>query len=295
MIPLCKNNYIRYSGSGDTFKVEVDPLPREFDNYFVESCRAAEEIYSLKQGKLHLLYSGGIDSEHALSIFLHMGFDVTPVIIQLTPKYNYHDTKYAFEYCESKKLNPIIIDIDFDDFVNSGKMLSIAKEIRSCVYHRSATAYAAGLLGGTVLLGDGEPHIKLDTNDGRWYYNIFEHDYAVANYFSQKGIYGTTHLGSWTPEMTISFLSDERIQDLARNKFMGRLGSQSSKHYVYNRHSNFNLVVREKLTGYELIEKSEIFKHETFKELEEFGTTCSGSYFKDYFEMMRENGSLICF
>ena len=94
--------------------------------------------------------------------------------------------------------------------------------------------------------------------------------------------------------MTISFLSDERIQNLARNKFPGRLGSESSKHYVYNRHSNFNLVVRQKYTGYEIIEKSEIFKHESFKELEQFGKTCNGSYARDYFEMMKKNGSPIC-
>jgi hypothetical protein len=133
-----------------------------------------------------------------------------------------------------------------------------------------------------------------NTKDKKWYYYTFEHDYAITNYFILKGIYGTTHFGCWTPEMTISFLSDERIQNLARNKFPGRLGSESSKHYVYNRHSNFNLVVRQKYTGYEMIEKSEIFKHESFKELEQFGKTCNGSYARDYFEMMKKNGSPIC-
>ena len=90
MIPLSKNNYIRQSGSGTTFNIEIDPLPTSFDSYFVESCRAAEEIYNLKQGKLHLMYSGGIDSEFMLSVFLHMKMDFVPVIVQLNPNYNTH-------------------------------------------------------------------------------------------------------------------------------------------------------------------------------------------------------------
>jgi hypothetical protein len=293
MITLTKNNYIRQYGTGNTFNIDIDPLPTKFDNHFMESCKAAEEIYSNKQGKFHILYSGGIDSEHILSVFLHLGLDVIPVIIQLNDGYNKHDMKYAFQFCESKKLKPKIIDIDFNHFVKSGKMLSIAKNIKSEVYHMSATAYAANSLDGTVLLGDGEPYIKLNSNDNRWYLTIYEYDYAIANYFTQKGIYGTTHFGRWTPEMAVSFLVDERIQNLARNKFMGRLGSNSSKHYVYNRHSNFNLVVREKYTGYEIIEKSEIFKHESFEELNQFGKTCNGIYAKDYFELMQENGLLI--
>jgi hypothetical protein len=294
MITLTKNNYLRQSGTGNTFNIAIDPLPTKFDNHFIESCRAAEEIYSNKQGKLHILYSGGLDSEHTLAVFLHLGLDVTPVIIQLNTGYNKHDIDYAFQYCESKKLKPVVIDIDFDNFVRSGQMLSIAKDIKSEVYHRSATAYAAGLLDGTVLLGDGEPHIKLNIEDKKWYYNIFQHDLAVANYFSLNGIYGTTHFGCWTAEMTVSFLLDERIQNLAKNKFIGRLGSQSSKHYVYNRHSNFNLIVRKKLTGYEIIENSKIFNDDSFKELKEFGKTCNGTYYKNYFDMMKENGLPIC-
>ena len=294
MITLTKNNYLRQFGTGNTFNIEIDTLPIKFDNHFIESCRAAEEIYSNKQGKFHILYSGGLDSEHTLAVFLHLGLDVTPVIIELNTGYNKHDIKYAFEFCESKKLKPVVIDIDFDNFVRSGQMLSIAKETKSSVYHRPATSYAASLLDGTVLLGDNEPYINLNVETNKWNYQIREDEYSVTNYFNQKGIYGTTHFGCWTPEMTISFLSDKIIQSLARNKFIGRLGSNSSKHYVYNRNSNFNLVVREKYTGYEIIEKSEIFKHESFKELEQFGETCNGVYVKDYFDMMKENGSTIC-
>lgn len=283
---ITKNNYQRQIGTGDTFKIEFDPLPATTDNHFVSSLRAVEELYSIKQGKVHLLYSGGIDSEYALSLFLYLKMDVIPVIVQLTPGYNTHDTDYAFKFCKSKKLNPIVIDIDFDNFVKSGKMLDLAKEIKSSVYHRPAIAHAVEQLDGTVFLGDNEPHIVL--HNGRWYFEIHENEYAVTNHFLKKGIYGTTHFGCWTPQMTVSFLSDNRMQDLANNKVPGKLGSESSKHFVYNRNSNFNLEVRQKLTGYEIIERRDIFKHDSFRELTEFGKTCSGVYSIDYFEFMKQ-------
>ena len=99
-----KNNYIRANGTGPSWQLEIDPLPSKFNNFYVESCRAAEEIYDLRQGKVHIMYSGGIDSEHCLSVFLSLGMDVTPVIIRLNPGHNDHDTAYAFKFCQSKLL-----------------------------------------------------------------------------------------------------------------------------------------------------------------------------------------------
>jgi hypothetical protein len=283
MILLSKNNYLRQT---TPWSLEYDPLPTKFDNYFVESCRAAEEIYSQKKGKLHLLYSGGVDSEYALSVFLHMGMDITPVIIRLNPNYNTYDIDYAFNFCVSKGLNPVVLDINFDRFVKSGKFLEVSKICRSELYHRAATAYAAGQLDGTVLLGDGEPYIR--NIDGVWNVEIYQHDYAVWNYFVAKGIYGTIHFNRYTPEMMMSFFSDKRINDLANNKVPGKLGSNSSKFIIYNRHSNFNLEERPKYHGYETIEKSEIFNHPDFQELAVLGKEWNGVYSKNYFEFMKE-------
>jgi len=59
---LSKNNYILPSGMSRTFSVLFNELSKQYDNYFVESCRAAKEVYDLKQGKVYMLYSGGVDS-----------------------------------------------------------------------------------------------------------------------------------------------------------------------------------------------------------------------------------------
>ena len=284
---LSKNNYILPLGMGSTFSVLFNELSKQYDNYFVESCKAAKEVYDLKQGKVYMLYSGGVDSEYALSIFLSLGMDITPVIINLNPNYNDFDIKYATDFCNRKNVTPLIVNLDFDQFVKSGKFLEVSKICRSEIYHRAATAYVAGQLDGTVLLGDGEPYIKKDSNDN-WNIEIYEHDYAVWNYYVAKGIYGTTHFNRYTSEMLLSFFADERMVELANNTVPGKLSSNSSKFIMYNRHCNFNLEERPKYHGYEKIETSEIFKHDAFRELEIVGKEWNGVYSTNYFEFIKQ-------
>lgn len=288
MITLTKNNYIQAYGCGNNFNVLINSIPNKFDNYYKESVFAAEEIYSMKQGNLNILYSGGVDSEYALSIFLKSGIPIHPVIIKLNPNYNAHDTDYAIKFCEDKNIKFTVIDIDFDNFVTSGLMLNIAKEINCSIYHRSATAYAAQQLDGTVLLGDGEPYIKLK-DDGVWNIEIYQHDYAVANYFKKHGIYGTPHFNRYSPEMMAAFLSDHRMIDLANNRVPGKLSSNSSKFIIYNRNGNLNIEERPKYHGYEKIETSKIFQDPSFNEIAVLSKSCDGIYSTNYFDFMKEN------
>ena len=281
---LSKNNYIQPSGSGSTFTVSIDTLPAKFNNYFIESCKAAEEVYSQKQGNLYIMYSGGLDSEHALSIFLAMGMKVTPVIVRMNPNYNPHDFKYASEFCDSKNITPIIIDIDLNEFITSGKVLDIAKSIKSNVYHYTTTAHAIGKLDGTVICGDCEPHVRNNEN-GTWSVDLYEYDYALVNYFKDNNIHGTPHFNCYTPEMMISYLTSTRIRELVEHKHPGKLGSHSSKGYVYNEHSGFNLKIRPKYHGFELVETSELFKHEIFKEFNNLPWT--GVYQEEYYSFLK--------
>jgi hypothetical protein len=286
MIPIVKNNYLKVNGSGSTWTCHFDPFPKQFGNLFEESCLAIEEVYSLRQGKVYLLYGGGIDGEYNLAVFRHLGMEVIPVIIQLNPGYNKHDTDYAFNYCKQYNIDPIVVDIDFDQFVKSGLMLDYAKKYRSEIYHYTPIMHAISKLDGTVIMGDNQPYICKNVETGKWNYQLYEYDYSMVNYYEENRIHGTPHLGGWTSGINAAWLTDPVMAGLANNLYPGKLGLMSSKHKVYNAYSNFNLEVRTKYHGWELIEQSEIFKHESFKELEEFGKTCNGYFSEDYFEFV---------
>jgi hypothetical protein len=286
MLPLSKDNYIQYGGTGDSFDVKLSTLPRA-ENYYKESVLAAEEINSIKEGPLYIMYSGGLDSEFVLSVFLELGIAVTPVIIRLG-EYNNHDIQYAIDFCQSKSITPKIINFDFDEFVKSEKILDIALESRSMLYHRPATAYVASQLDGTVILGDGEPYIRLNQNINTWNLEIDEHDFAVCNYLVAKGIPCVPHFNRYRPGMLSSYMLDARMKELADQKHPGKLGSNSSKVYMYNRHSPFTLVPRQKYTGYELIEQREIFKHPVIAQLKEQCKHYNGLVSFDYHTFIKD-------
>lgn len=288
MIPLIKNNYIRASGSNTTWTLNIDPLPTKFDNYFLESCKAAEEIYDLKNGPLHVMYSGGADSEYALSVFLHLGMNVTPVIVRLSHDYNAHDIKYAFKFCKAKNLTPRIIDIDFHNFVESGRLDEINKFAKSSIIGRTPACYAIGLIDGSVVCGEGDPHIAKDIETGEWYFDAYQHDYAMENYMVAKGIDGTIFFNSYTPEMLAAYLTDPRMQDLAANRVPGKLGSYSSKYFMYNRHSNFNLEERPNYTGFEKVLESEIAKHPNLSKYLPLYLEYHGSFKVKYYDIVKE-------
>lgn len=262
---LVDNNYLRGSGNGPTWTVEIDPPRRPVKSYYEEAVIAAEMIWAQKQGKLNLLYSGGLDSEYVLSVFLKLGMDIQPVIMNLKSStghiYNSHESRYAFSYCQQKGLSPTVIDLDFDQFIENGKFLSIAESVQCAAYQLPASMWLASQIDGTVITGNDPPHMKLNHVDNLWYLDEEEIIHSQFNYFRKYSVYGTPFFLSYTPEMMLSFLLDPTMVALANHQYPGKTGTNSTKVHVFNNGTNFNLVQRVKQTGYEQIEKSPIFDH----------------------------------
>jgi hypothetical protein len=284
-----KDNYLRVSGTGDSFRFEVDP-PKDRSVEFHDACiSVANEVYSQKQGKLYLMYSGGVDSEYILELFLSLGMDITPVIVRLKPNYNEHDIKYAIDFCESRKLKPIIYDIDFDDFVKSGKIIEIGEASRCGAYELPSTFHAVSQLDGTIVMGShGPPHItKFKIPGGVWVVNEMEKLHSALRYFEHNKIHGYPFFLAHTAEQYYSFLMHPTNKDLAENKYLGWQNNNFIKWKMFNELSGFNMPERPKFTGYENIEKSDIFKHENLQWFQTVGTKWHGFYGVNFFDMIK--------
>jgi hypothetical protein len=289
---LIKDNYLRSSGSGNSWHVEIDNPYRSVKSYFKESIATAEYVYENKTGHMHLLYSGGVDSQYIFCLFLKLGFNFTPVIIRLNGRdgivYNIHDIKFAFDYCTERNVKPVVFDIDFDKFVDSGRIIDIAELAECSVYSLPATMYAFGEIDGFVVSGN-EPSLKYISENGTWALDETEYIHSILKYFRKKKLNGCPFMLSYSSEMLFSFLLDPTIAALANNQFPGKLGSNSSKSHVYNNGSGFNLPVydfvsmdRIKYTGYETIKGSPIANHPNMREFENFRKKWHGKHLIDY-------------
>jgi hypothetical protein len=293
---LTKNNYLYGSGHGDNWVVNIDPPSKKVKTYFEETIDAVEYVYANKTGKFQVLYSGGLDSQYVCEVLLYLKIDFEPVIINLKKSngdlLNYHDTKYAYQFCDLKKIKPIVYDLDFEKFVGDGLHLEIAESVTCCAAALPATMYVASQLDGFSLLGNDPPYLRFQ--NGEWYLEELEYIHSLLRFYKKYKVNGCPFLLSYTPEMMLAFLLDPRIQDLANGKYPGKLGTNSSKSYVFNNGSNFNMPVydftvneRIKLTGYEEIYKSDIMNHPNMKIFKEFKNKWDGAYLENYHHAVR--------
>ena len=107
-----QDGYLSWTGNGPTWRVHINSVNRPIKSFYEETVLVAEHIWAKKQGKIHLCYSGGLDSEYVLAVFRTLGMPITPVIMRT--QYNHHETQYAFKYCDENSIKPVVIDLDYD-------------------------------------------------------------------------------------------------------------------------------------------------------------------------------------
>jgi hypothetical protein len=282
---LIDNNYIKTRGNGPTWHVEFDPTRRPVKSFYEETVIAAEMVWSTKTGKIQLCYSGGVDSEFVLNVFLSLGMTIEPIVMRT--QYNHPETDYAFKFCNEKNLKPKIIDLDFDKFVESGKLLSIATNMQCAAWQIPSNMWLASQLDDTVITGDSNPHLRLFP-DNNWYLEEREIFHSQINHWTNNNIKGTPFFLSYTPEMFLSFLIDPTMRTLTSQGYPGRLGSHSSKVHIYNRQNKFILEPRQKLHGHELVKQSKISSHPDFEILKKFKNKWGGISYFQYNKLTKE-------
>jgi hypothetical protein len=295
---LTKNNYLFGSGHGDTWHVNIDPPSKKVKTYFEETLDAIEYVYANKTGKFQVLYSGGLDSQYVCEALLHLKMDFDPVVIELTDNsgnvLNQHDIVYAYEFCKSKNISPITYKLNFHEFVDSGKNVEIAESVTCCSYALPATMHVASQLDGFTLLGNDPPYMRYEKDTNIWVLEELEYIHSLLRYYTKYNVNGCPFLLSYTPEMMLSFLLDPRIVKLGTGQLPGRTGSNSSKSYVFNNGSNFNMPVydfvtqnRIKFTGYENICRSEFMNHPNLQIFKEFKKKWNGEYLEPYADAVK--------
>ena len=189
-----RDNYMRYSGSGSSWTVEIDPPKRKVSSYFEETIDAVEHLYANRTGKFTLLLSGGVDSHYLGDVLQYLKMDFDTVIINFNDSqgknYNEHDTKWAHKFCESRNIQPTILDINFDKLVESGKGVEVAESVRC---YAPAVAYRLAILDqidGFILMANDPPYLRYEKDKDFFGLLVDELDRALIRYaekFNLKG------------------------------------------------------------------------------------------------------------
>ena len=152
-----------------------------------------------------------------------LDLDIPVEVVIMNTQYNYHETKYAFKFCEARNINPTVVDLNYDWFVESGTLIEIAESMKCAAWQIPSNMWLAQQLTGTVITGNDPPHMKLNKHDNLWYLDEEEIIHSQLNIWRNRDILGTPFLLSYTPESMLSFLIDPTMEKLANHGFPGKL------------------------------------------------------------------------
>jgi hypothetical protein len=92
----------------EKFEIEFHLSESVKDLSFDDAADYTAKLISQKYQNIHLLLSGGLDSEFVAKVFVRNNLKFTPVI--LVNQTNIPEVWYAFNFCIENKLDPIVLD-----------------------------------------------------------------------------------------------------------------------------------------------------------------------------------------
>lgn len=158
------NLNLRTSDNLCDFQVTISPYEFESEIFMDSARRVAHELVNAYDN-LCIAYSGGLDSEFVLKIFLEEKLPIKAVLVD-TP-FNQFELQSAYKFCQQKGIKPEILSFSKNEFIDKLKKRTIDRNLFS-------------LLGGLPLVVSDELNAisgKLITGYGDCF-SVQSHDLA---------------------------------------------------------------------------------------------------------------------
>ena len=285
-IGVVHDDCLVFSGNGDEFTVDINPVKNKVGSYYEEATKSAHILYEKSNNDLHLMFGGGNDGEYMANVFREakIPFNVAIISFGKNFKYNIHDTRYALNWCSKYNYDPIVIDVDLEDLIRSGKLYDNAEESKCCSYQMASLMEGLIKVDGTLVMASEPQLIKSD--DDVWCWEEMERINSYSNWFESRKIPGTSDFGSYTGEQVLAFLEEPIIKKLVNNEFSHR-SSIPIKRTLYNQNS-WTQDKRSKYTGWELFERTDLFTElNVLANMRYFTERYNGSFYLNYDETVK--------
>ncbi len=251
--------------SDDNWFVSYGRCDRQSYSFHDECLATAKLIRKNTNQDLHMMFSGGVDSEVALRSFVESGIPVTAAILRYENDLNVHDISWAVVTCEALGVPYKFYELDLIQFWNT-RADDYANETYCVSPQLLATMWLIDQIKGYPIMGSGEclfvkekpadykpgisPYLKSD-------WTLWEKEKIAAwfRHFMIRNREGCPSFFQYTPEIMLSYLNDPFVRDLISDKITGKLSTESSKLAVYQQH--FPLHDRPKYTGFEKVQKED--------------------------------------
>lgn len=240
------------SSPNDRFYVKFEKIRRKPENFYKEMLLCAEKIYN-KYDNIHILLSGGLDSEIVIRSFVDQKLRVIPTIIRFPRGINKHDISFAFDFCSTHNLKPLIIDFDPIQFYKTKESFFYIDNSQCAIPAFPILCKIIEMINGTVIIGSGEPEMAINPANNKLSVRDVEHEYSISKFAYKMGYDNVISLFfQYTTELVYSsYMNPVLKQITSKEKFI------STVDYKYDFYSHYfkNLTPRKKYNGYENINK----------------------------------------
>jgi hypothetical protein len=278
---LSHRNYFRGYGVLEKWRVEIDRCQRPPLSYFEEACINAELIWEHSNGHIYVLFSGGMDSMFVVQMLRHMKMKFTPVIIRFNDDYNFEDVDWACNFCKDINAVPIILDLDYDKFIESGTMYELAMQYECATSQLSHIFWAVKQLCGSVVMGECPPNILHREESNSFVFEVPRYDFSPPLFWKQNGIGGTPFFLTYTAESLLAFMTDPTLAPFLSREVDNKT-LDNFKVNIYNNQPYFKIPFRTKQSGFEFFEKTPAALHSDVVQADLLYRVWGGRHCRDY-------------
>ncbi len=272
---LSHRNHFKFGYNGEPFIFRKCAQDKWFVKYghsertplnFHDECLETAKLIRRKTDQpIHVMFSGGVDSEVALRSFVENKIPIRASILRYKYDLNIHDVSWAVVICDGLKVPYDLYNLDLLDFWKN-KADEFADQTYCVSPQLLPTMWLVDQIPGYAIMGSGEclfvkekpvdyvPGIS-PYEKSRW--NIWEKEKIAAWYrhFTVRNRPGCPGFFQYTPEIMLSYLEDPFVQDLVNDRLTGKLTTETSKLKIYQQH--FPLHDRPKYTGFEKVQNED--------------------------------------
>ena len=192
------------------------------------SIRAARLIGDTADAPIHVLFSGGVDSEVAMLSFLSAKVPITAAIMRFKDDLNAHDIGFAIRFCERYHVPYRLYDLDILKFMDE-RLLDYTVPTRCNAPMMAATMWLVDQIDGYPVLGQGEclmlrpqrrrrlKHARIASyqdvifDENRWALQESETCNGWYRHFLLRNRNGVPGFHQYTPEQILSYVRDPLV------------------------------------------------------------------------------------
>lgn len=175
-----------------------------------DAAKYTAELIANKYDNLHLLMSGGVDSEFVADILYQHNIPFTPVV-GCAPDNANQDYFFAMHWCQHRNIKPLVVEFKTDDIILQKSYATMCKKygIINNSYVMKPLLDTVINRGGYALLG--EANLTLEKPDSKW-----DDPVGEVLEITPQGLFGSIYTNgahpceflAYTPELLLALIKN---------------------------------------------------------------------------------------